>query len=54
MDVPLYSVKVNSQVGNIWICVMTTQKGESPRILNLMSQKIYAFYGKFSRWPLAL
>ena len=49
MDVRIYSVRANSQAGNIWVYVMTTQKGKSHKILNLGSQKRMHFAGKFSR-----
>ena len=29
MDVSIYSVKANSQVGNVRVFIMTTQKGQS-------------------------
>ena len=49
MDVRICSVRANSQAGNIWVCVMTKQKGKSRKILNLGSQKRMRFAGKFSR-----
>ena len=49
MDVCIYSVRANSQAGNIWVCVMTTQRGKSRKILNLGSQKRMHFAGRFSR-----
>ena len=49
MEVRICSVRANSQAGNIWVCVMTKQKGKSRKILNLGSQKRMRFAGKFSR-----
>ena len=31
LDMPIHSVKANSHVGNIWVCVMTTQKDKAAR-----------------------
>ena len=35
MEVCIYSVVANSQAGNIWVYVMTTQKSHSSKILKL-------------------
>ena len=49
MDLPIYSVKANSQAGNKWVYVMTTQKGQSRKILSLGSKTFAHFAGKFNR-----
>ena len=38
MGVRIYSVKVKNQVVNIWVYVMTTQKGQGCKILSLGPQ----------------
>ena len=45
----IYRVKANIQTGNIRVKVMTTQKGQSPKILTKGSQKFTHFSGKFNR-----
>ena len=45
----IYSVKVNSQAGTKCACVITTQKGQSHKILSLGSQTFMHFARKFSR-----
>ena len=42
------SIKANSQADNKWVYVMTTQNGQSHKILRLGSQ---IFTEKFSRGP---
>ena len=45
----IYSVKANSEAGNIWVYVMTTQKDQNRKILSWGSQKLTYFARKFSR-----
>ena len=47
MEECIYSVKDNSQPGNIW--VMTTQNSQSRKILSLRPQKFTHFAGKCGR-----
>lgn len=49
--VHIYSVKADSQAGNIWVCVMLTQKGQNHNILSLGSQRFTPLAEKFSRGP---
>ena len=53
MDVRIYSqvrnvYKVNSQIRNVWVYVMTTQKDKSHKILSLGSQKFLHFAEKLA------
>ena len=45
MDVSIYSVKANSQAGNIKVFLMTTQKGQGPA----GDLKVYAFCQKIQQ-----
>ena len=51
MDVRIHSVKANNHAGNIWVYVMTSQKGQSRMILSSGSQNFTQFTGKFSWRP---
>ena len=51
MDVHIYSVKANSEAGNIRVYIMTTQKGQSYKLFSQGSPGVTHFAGKFSRVP---
>ena len=51
MGVHIYSVKANSEAGNIRVYIMTTQKGQSYKLFSQGSPGVTHFAGKFSRVP---
>ena len=50
-DAQIYSVKANSEAGNIRVHIMTTKKCQSGKILSYRSPEFAHFARKFSRGP---